>query len=534
MKILFAAAEAVPFAKSGGLGDVIGALPAALAKTGAEVNVVMPYYQDIPQKLKDTMTMVGKCYVPLSWRRQYCGIFTCEKEGVHYYFLDNLYYFGRRGLYGYYDDAERFAFFSRALLEVLPDIGGVPDIIHCNDWHTGLVPLYLNRFYRQKGEAYQRIRVVYTIHNLQYQGSYSPEITEDVLGLSWGDYENGALRFGDSVNYVKTGIQTASWVTTVSPSYAGEIQTPAFGFGLDSILRDCSVKLSGIINGIDTDANNPATDSHLFAPYSVEDRSGKAVNKSMLQKMLGLPERPDTPIIAIVSRLVDHKGMNLVSMVLREILNEDIQLVVLGTGEWQFEEMFRRAAFDYPDKVSANITFDSDLAQKIYAGADLFLMPSLSEPCGLSQLIAMRYGTVPIVRETGGLKDTVHPFSEIDQSGNGFTFASANAYDMLYVLKEGLGYYRNPELWNKVVTNAMNTDSSWDSSAKIYLALYEKLIPPVEPTPVEEAPAPEPAPVVKKPRAKKAAPKEAAEEAPAEAPKEEPAPAKTTKKKTTK
>ena len=477
MKVLYVVSEAVPFVKSGGLGDVAGALPEAMTKEGAEVSVVLPLYQDIPQELKDKLSFCKEVWVPLAWRTQYCGIFSLQLGSVTYYLLDNLYYFGRKGLYGYYDDAERFAFFSRAVLEALPYMGSIPDIVCCNDWQTGMLPFFLNRFYRAEREEYQKIRVVYTIHNIQYQGSYSPDITEDVLGLNWGDYAGGAIRLGDSVNFMKTGITSASWVTTVSPTYAREIQTPEYGYGMDGVLRDCHEKLSGIINGIDYTRYNPALDPHLFYPYAAGDMANKAKDKEELQRLLGLPQKPQVPVLAIVSRLVDHKGMNLIASVFAQLISEDIQLVVLGTGDWQYEELFRRAAVDYPEKVSANILFDTDLAQKIYAGADLLLMPSKSEPCGLAQMIAMRYGTVPVVRETGGLRDTVSPFISWDGTGNGFTFAQYNAQDMLYVIRQALQTYKEPEQWKKVQENGMQTDFSWTQPAKEYRKVFEKLLP---------------------------------------------------------
>ena len=477
MKILYIASEAVPFIKSGGLGDVAGALPSALVEAGAEeAAVILPLYQDIPQEMKDQLTFRKEIWVPLSWRTQYCGIFSAKIGKVTYYLLDNLYYFGRKGLYGYFDDGERFAFFSRAVLEALPHLDFMPDILCCNDWQTGMVPMYLNRFYRTVSEDYRKIRVLFTIHNIQYQGSFSPEITEDVLGLNWGDYAGGTIRYNDSVNFMKTGISASSWVTTVSPTYAQEIQRPEYSWGLDPILREMNNKLSGILNGIDYERYNPAKDPHLFFPYSIRKPENKSKNKEALQKLLGLPQRPNTPVIAIISRLVDHKGMDLIGSVFAQLISENIQLVVLGTGDWQYEELFRRAAMDYPEKVSANICFDSDLAQKIYAGADIFLMPSKSEPCGLSQMIAMRYGTVPVARETGGLKDTVQPFISWEGKGNGFTFANYNAQDMLYVIRQAIQTYQDPELWQTVQKNGMKTDFSWKKPAREYIRIFEKLL----------------------------------------------------------
>ncbi len=477
MKVLFAASEAYPFIKTGGLADVVGALPKALARKDVSVSVVLPYYQDIPDLLKQRISYVKDLRVPLSWRRQYCGILKAELDGISFYFIDNLYYFGRKGLYGYYDDAERFAFFSRAVLECLPELGGIPDIIHCNDWQTALIPVFLEKFYRHEKEGYEDLRVLYTIHNIEYQGVYDPKITEDVLGLSWNDYVNGLIRLGDAVNFMKGGIQTASWVNTVSPTYAKEILTPAYGHGMEETLWECRGKLSGIINGIDTQVYNPESDKALFKNYAKSSvKSGKAANKKALQKMLGLPER-DVPMMAMITRLADHKGLSLVAEKIDEILQEDMQLVVLGTGEWKYEELFRQAAVRYPGRVSANICFSADLASKIYAASDLFLMPSGTEPCGLSQMIAMRYGSLPIVHETGGLYDTVRAFVPQAGTGNGFSFAAFNASDMVYVIKEALGVCANPDALAKARQNAMKTDFSWDASSDAYLALYQKLQP---------------------------------------------------------
>ena len=475
MKVLYVAAEAVPFAKSGGLGDVAGALPAALRKKLVGVRVVLPLYQEIRQDLKDQMRFVKEMWVPLSWRSQYCGIFEAKVNGVTYYLLENQYYFGRRGFYGHFDDAERFAFFSKAVLELMQHIDFQPDVINCNDWQTGLIPFYLNKFYRESADVYRNLKVVYTIHNIQYQGIFSPDIVENVLGLDWGDYAGGYIQFDNCVNYMKTGVMAADWVTTVSPTYSNEIQTAYYGHGLQNLLQQENAKLSGIINGIDYEVYNPETDKHLFKNYTLDTFEDKVVNKTELQKILNLPVNPDIPMIAMVTRLVDHKGMDLVAAVLNDILYDDVQFVVLGTGDWRYEELMKNAAAQFPRKVSANITFNSDLAQKIYAGADIFLMPSQSEPCGLAQMISMRYGTIPVVRETGGLKDTVIPFVSWEGTGNGFTFAAYNAHDMLHVIRQAEETYRNKEQWKAVTTNAMKTDFSWNGPAREYLALYRKL-----------------------------------------------------------
>lgn len=478
MKVLYVASEAYPFIKTGGLADVAGSLPIALKEAGASVSVVLPYYQDIPKEMKDSLEFVDKLWVNLSWRRQYVGVFKGVYKGVDYYFLDNLYYFGRKGLYGHYDDAERFAYFDRAVLEALPLLGGIPDIIHANDWQCGMISFFLDKFYRSRPE-YQNIRTVYTIHNIEYQGIFDPAITEDILGLDYTDYSNGAIRHDNCVNYMKAGIRSSSWVSTVSPSYAKEILTPQYGKGMESILNDCSEKLSGILNGIDLEVNNPLHDEGLFFNYCGRNlAAGKANNKKALQEMLGLPVR-DVPMIAIISRLVEHKGMGLVARVLDGILAEDIQFVVIGTGDWKYEEMFRRYASTYPGKCAVNISFNTSLASKLYAAADYLLMPSLTEPCGLSQMNAMRYACIPIVHETGGLKDSVVPFWEDTEEGNGFSFADANAYDMLYVIREAISLYYRPEKLAALRRNAYKTDFSWKKSAQEYMALYKKLVPKI-------------------------------------------------------
>lgn len=475
MKVLYAAAEAVPFAKSGGLGDVAGALPIALKNQGADVRIVIPFYQDIPQSMKDKATLVKEIWVPLSWRNQYCGIYQAEANGVIYYLLDNKFYFGRKGYYGYFDDAERFAFFSKALLEMLPYVDFAPDVINCNDWQTGLVPYFLDKFYRKGADLYKDIRTVYSIHNIQYQGSFSPDIVEYVLGVEWTEFSNGYLEFDHCVNYMKTGIESANWITTVSPTYAKEIQDPYYGHRMDSMLRMESAKLSGIINGIDIVKNDPMTDPNLVQAFSKDDLSGKAACKADVQEQLGLDVKADVPLYIIVSRLADHKGLDLVAAVINDLVKEDIQLAVLGVGEQRYEELFRNTAAAYPGKIACKLAFDSVLAQKMYAGADVLLMPSQSEPCGLAQMIAMRYGTVPLVRETGGLKDTVQPFVAPDGEGNGFTFAVYNAHDMLYVIRQAAKTYQNKEAWNRVIQNGMNRDVSWDVPAKEYMKLYSML-----------------------------------------------------------
>ena len=470
MKVLFVTPEAYPFAVSGGLGDVSGALPAALRSRFLGCRVVMPLYEDMKEEYKAQMSFLGSITVPVSWRRQYCGVFEAKWGGVTYYLLDNQYYFKRKGLYGYYDDAERFAFFSRAALEILPLIDYKPDVIHCNDWQSALVPTYYHLFYAGKS-GYENIKTLLTIHNIQYQGKYGREILGDVLGIP----EDAAslLENDGCVNILKGGIETAHAVSTVSPTYAREILDPWYSYGLDSILKERSYKLRGIINGIDVEVYNPETDGMIAANYSVENREGKAANKRALQEQMGLPVRDDVPMIGIVSRLVSQKGLDLVQYALPALMEQDIQLVILGSGDWAYESYFDEMAAKYPQKIGLKVGFIPALAHQIYAGADLFLMPSKFEPCGLAQLISLRYGTLPIVRQTGGLKDTV--FDCGGEKGNGFTFQTYNGDDMKDAVLRAVALYQNREDWNEAVTRAMNCDHSWGQSAGEYAKLYKEL-----------------------------------------------------------
>mgnify|MGYP000998857748 FL=1 len=470
MRILYAASEAAPFAKSGGLADVAGALPKALVKDGVDARVIMPLYGDL--KFRDTLEYVTNYSVPVGWRSQYCGLFKTERNGVTYYFLDNEYYFKRRGLYGFYDDGERFAFFSRAVLEIIPHIGFKPDIIHTNDWQTALVPVYYSTMYANR-EGYEGIKNIFTIHNIQYQGVYGKEILGDVFGL--GEQHEQLLDFGGTLNLMKGAIECADVVTTVSPTYAEEILDPWFSHGLDPILRERQYKLHGILNGIDTDIYNPETDKAIAKNFSAKDPAGKKEDKADLQHEFSLPVRDDVPIIGMVSRLVSHKGLDLVKAVLDELLSTtDVQLVVLGTGDWEYENFFREIEARYPGKVGLRIAFIPDLARKIYAGCDMFLMPSKSEPCGLSQMLALRYGTLPIVRETGGLKDSITDSG--DGEGNGFTFKSYNAHDMLDAIRRSLGAYSDKKYWASLVERALECDNSWGRSAREYMRLYRETI----------------------------------------------------------
>ncbi len=473
MKVLYVASEALPFMASGGLGDVAGSLPQALRKRLIGCRVVMPLYDTIKQELKDKMTFVTNISVPVAWRRQYCGIFQAKHEGVIYYLIDNQYYFKRDTIYGHYDDAERFTFFARAVLEILPVVDFKPDIIHCNDWQTALTPVFYSTFY-SKDPWYHGIKTVFTIHNIQYQGTYGLELVNDVIGLNPDD--TSIVEYDGDVNFMKGAIECANKVTTVSPSYANEILDPWYSHGLDTILRDRQWKLQGILNGIDVDNYNPETDKNIVKNYDVKTvKKGKAENKKDLQAALGLPQREDVPIIGLVTRLVSHKGLDLIKGILDELLyTTDVQIALLGSGDWQYENFFKEMAAKYPDKVGISLGFIPALARKIYAGADIFLMPSKSEPCGLSQMVALRYGTVPIVRETGGLRDSITDSG--DGQGNGFTFKTYNAHDMLGAIRRSLGAYDNKEYWDSLVVRAMECDYSWGKSANEYIKMYKEIL----------------------------------------------------------
>lgn len=470
MKVLFVSSEVYPFAMSGGLADVSGALPKALRRRLIGCRVVMPLYSCISDELREKMTFVCSITVPVSWRRQYCGVFEAHLDGVIYYFIDNQYYFKRDGLYGHYDDAERYAFFSRAVLEIIPHIGFTPDIIHCNDWQTSMITVYLNEFYRND-PIYQNIKTVFTIHNIQYQGKYGMELYSDVLGLPEG--RESLVEYDGCVNLMKGAIQCADKITTVSPTYAHEILDPYFSHGLDNILKQFTYKLTGIVNGIDHEVYNAGTDPLIYKNFTVDTIADKAVNKANLQRNMGLPEKADTPIIAMVTRLVKHKGIDLVKHVFEELLKADIQFVILGSGEWEFETFFYEMSQKYPDKVGLKLGFDTALAHKIYAGADIFLMPSDSEPCGLAQMVALRYGTIPIVRKTGGLNDTISDSG--DGEGNGFTFANFNAHEMQDTVWRALAGYADKEGWDILRKRAMLCNTSWSASANEYIKLYKEL-----------------------------------------------------------
>lgn len=508
MQIVFASAECAPFVKTGGLGDVAGSLPAALVRAGAEVIVMVPKYATIKDEYKAQMEHFSDFYVSLGWRNEYCGLEKLEHDGVTYMFIDNERYFARDYPYGFFDDGERFAFFSKAITESLQHLpaGFECDILHCNDWQTALAPVFLREFY-QGLPLYDRVKTVFSIHNVAFQGQFSDTVMEDILGVAHIPAAASQLRCDAcSINYMLGALHYADAITTVSPTYAGEIQTPEFGEGLDGVLRERSYALQGILNGIDVAGFDPATDKRIAANYTVEDRSGKAVCKAKLQEELGLEVRDDRPLMVMVTRLTRQKGMDLVMYALDRILAGGVQVAVLGTGDRDYEDGLRYFQDKYPGTMAARIEFDPALSQRMYAAADMFLMPSKFEPCGLSQIIAMRYGTLPIVRETGGLKDTVIPYNEFTGEGTGFSFSNFNGDEMGdAVFRAARLFWDNRDAWNQLVTQAMSQDFSWTRSADKYLDLYFFMHPKIE----------RPAAVVDEPEA-------AAEPVAAEEPKAEP------------
>lgn len=509
MQIVFASAECAPFVKTGGLGDVAGSLPTALVRAGAEVIVMVPKYATIKDEYKAQMEHFSDFYVSLGWRNEYCGLEKLEHDGVTYMFIDNERYFARDYPYGFFDDGERFAFFSKAITESLQHLpaGFECDILHCNDWQTALAPVFLREFY-QGLPLYDRVKTVFSIHNVAFQGQFSDTVMEDILGVSHIPAAASQLRCDAcSVNYMLGALRYADAITTVSPTYANEIQTPEFGEGLDGVLRERSYALQGILNGIDVAGFDPATDKRIAANYTVEDRSGKAVCKAKLQEELGLEVRDDRPLMVMVTRLTRQKGMNLVMYALDRILSGGVQVAVLGTGDRDYEDGLRYFQDKYPGTMAARIEFDPALSQRMYAAADMFLMPSKFEPCGLSQIIAMRYGTLPIVRETGGLKDTVIPYNEFTGEGTGFSFSNFNGDEMGdAVFRAARLFWDNRDAWNQLVTQAMSQDFSWTRSADKYLDLYFFMHPEIE----------RPAAVVDEPEAV-AEPEPKAEEKPVEA-----------------
>lgn len=496
MQIVFASAECAPFVKTGGLGDVAGSLPAALVRAGAEVIVMVPKYATIKDEYKAQMEHFSDFYVSLGWRNEYCGLEKLERDGVTYMFVDNERYFARDYPYGFFDDGERFAFFSKAITESLQHLpaGFECDILHCNDWQTALAPVFLREFY-QGLPLYDRVKTVFSIHNVAFQGQFSDTVMEDILGVAHIPAAASQLRCDAcSINYMLGALHYADAITTVSPTYANEIQTPEFGEGLDGVLRERSYALQGILNGIDVAGFDPATDKRIAANYTVDDRSGKAVCKAKLQEELGLEVRDDRPLMVMVTRLARQKGMDLVMYALDRILSGGVQVAVLGTGDRDYEDGLRYFQDKYPGTMAARIEFDPALSQRMYAAADMFLMPSKFEPCGLSQIIAMRYGTLPIVRETGGLKDTVQPYNEFTGEGTGFSFTNFNGDEMGdAVFRAARLFWDNRDAWNQLVTQAMSQDFSWTRSADKYLDLYFFMHPEIErPVAVEAAAVDEP------------------------------------------
>ncbi|MCH5163455.1 MAG: glycogen synthase [Clostridiales bacterium] len=462
-KVLFAATECNPFWATGGLGDVIGSLPCALRNLGVDVRVILPLYEYGIDK--NNLQKIGVINVPVSWRNQYCGIFTLEKEGILYYFVENEYYFKRPTIYGQYDDGERFAYFSRAILEIIRFLDWKPDIIHCNDWQTALVPIYHKLIYKDLSG----IKDVFTIHNIEYQGKFGKEILGDVFGIDYADYN--VVDFDGCINLIKGAIETCDVLTTVSPTYASQLSDDFYAMGLSIIIKNNGHKLRGILNGIG-EAYDPLTDKAVFASYGPYDMEGKAQNKRELQKLLNLPVT-DAPLIAVISRLASHKGLDLIKYAIGDILKEDVQIVILGKGDRYYEEYFTYMQQTSPGKVCTVIAFNKDLAQKLYAGSDILLMPSKSEPCGLSQMIACRYGSVPVVRATGGLKDSIINYDQ--EGGNGFLFEKYATEDFLFAVKKAIELYHTPS-WQEIRHNAMTSDFSWRKSAKAYNKLYNELI----------------------------------------------------------
>lgn len=476
MKVLYVTAESVPFIKTGGLADVAGSLPEAIKNQGVDIRVVMPLYSQIPQKYKDRMEDIGYYYVDLGFRHKYVGVLSLEQNGVTYYFLDSEDYFHRDNIYGEGDDGERFIYFSKAAASLPKFLDFKADIIHSNDWHAGLVPVYRQDF--AKGDSmFGDMRSVHTIHNLKYQGIFDQGLVGDVASLSVKEYlHDDGLKYYDKINLMKAGIVYSHILTTVSRSYAEEIKNEFFGETLEGIINQHSGKLRGVVNGIDYNIYDPKTDKKIFKNYSLETIEDKKKNKEKIQEKYGLKKDPDVPLVSMVSRLVAMKGLDLVERILEELLQEDIQFVVLGTGDSEYEDMFKHFGEKYPEKMSARIYFDEDEAHEIYAASDIFLMPSMSEPCGISQLISLRYGTIPVVREVGGLKDTVEPYNKYTGKGNGFSFENFNAHELLFTLKEAINLYNNDEIWSNLIKQAMNSKHDWAESSKEYIDIYRSLL----------------------------------------------------------
>lgn len=472
MKILFSATEAYPFIRTGGLGDVIGALSKELGKLGEDVRVIIPKYKGIKEDLKNKINYIKHIFVDVGWRHQYCGIEELKVNNVQFYFIDNEYYFNRDNLYGYYDDAERFAFYDRAVLEILKAINWYPDIIHCNDWQCGMIPVLYKLEYRNKDE-YPDIKFIYSIHNLLFQGNFGKEVLGELFGYDLQQFNNGGLSFNDGISYMKGGINYSEKVLTVSYTYAEEIKTPEYGECMDELLRNKGGDLKGILNGIDYEEYNPLTDELIEKRYDIDSIENKMENKLALQRELGLEENKNIPIISIVSRLTAQKGIDLIKEIIDCVLTKEVQFVVLGTGEWKYEEFFKGLEKRYPNKVATRITFDNKLSHKIYAGSDMFLMPSKFEPCGLGQLIALRYGNVPIVRETGGLKDTIEAYNKFEFTGNGFSFYNYSSIELKNCIFEALEIYKRKDEWSNLIKTAMSCDNSWKKSSLEYKRIYE-------------------------------------------------------------
>ncbi|MCI8594624.1 MAG: glycogen synthase GlgA [Oscillospiraceae bacterium] len=475
MKILFAASEVAPFIKTGGLADVAGSLPAALAGRGHDVRVALPLYEGIGDEWRSQMEFVTHFDLKLAWRSLYCGVFRMERDGVTYYFIDNEYYFRRSQIYGHYDDGERFAYFSRAVISLPGVLDFAPDVLHCNDWQTALVPVYLLEE-RSRCPQLAETRSVFTIHNIEYQGRYGADILGDVFGLDRGYLSEDMLGYYGDVNLMKGAIFAADWVTTVSPSYAQELHYAFYAHGLEGVVKRNEGKLTGILNGLDVALYDPAHDQRLPKTFTPTALSGKKACKKALQQTVGLREDDSVPIVACVSRLVKHKGFDLVAAAVHDIMAMNVQMVVLGTGEWDYEETFRQTERQYPGRFSAQIMYSAPLSGAVYAGADLFLMPSVSEPCGLSQMIAMRYGTVPVVRETGGLKDSVQPYNQYENTGVGFSFANIDRHDMLHVLGGAVElWHTDKKAWKGLQKRGMTADFSWNRSAGEYETIYRRV-----------------------------------------------------------
>lgn len=475
MKILFVTSEANPFIKTGGLADVSFALPKALHEKGEDVRIIMPKYEDISGDFTSKMTQLATFGVSVGWRNQYCGLQYLTYDGIPVYFVDNEYYFKRHGCYGYFDDGERFSYFCRAVMESVKYMDDFyPDVIHCNDWQTGMVPLYLSEVYKDRPE-FCKAKSIFTIHNLKYQGVFSRSVIQELLGIGEEYFSEDKIKFYDGISFMKAGIVYADKITTVSKTYAKEIQTAYYGEGLDGLLRQKSAKLVGITNGIDYSSNDPKKDKYIVN-YGLTTLKNKAVNKEMLQQLAGLPVNSDVPVIAMVTRLVKQKGLDLVTRVIEDILKMNVQLIVLGTGDNDYQDFFEYYASSYPAKIASFIQFNNAIASKVYAGSDILLMPSLFEPCGLSQMIAMAYGTLPLVRETGGLSDTVIPYNEFTGDGNGFSFTNYNAHDMLNVIEYAVSCYQDKKTWTKLVKNAMRTKFEWKTQADEYLKIYNEIV----------------------------------------------------------